>query len=166
MIKAGESFRPWYREPLAWLAFGLPLSAVIAGIATVAIAVDGADSLVVDDFQKVGLVAERHGAMERRAAELGILVTVSIDREHGMVTARIAGDDVSDTLTVDLHHATQPALDRHVTLRRDTASLHRGDVGVALPGRWYVRITDGSNNWRVTGRMNAEERLIELGTVK
>ncbi len=166
MNAAAETIRPWYREPLAWLVFALPLSAVVAGIATVFIAVGGADSLVVDDFQKVGLVAERRGAMERRAEELGVAITASLDRESGMITARIEGERVADQLVFDLHHATQPALDQRIVLQRDAAGLHRGSVGKALPGRWYVRIADESNGWRVTTRLSATDRLIEFGGMK
>ena len=38
--------RPWWREPYVWLVIGGPLTVVIAGIATVVIAVKNPDPLL------------------------------------------------------------------------------------------------------------------------
>lgn len=45
---------PW-KEPMVWLLVVLPLTAVIASLATAWIAADGADTLVNEPHHKVGL---------------------------------------------------------------------------------------------------------------
>ncbi len=41
--------RPWYREPWPWVLIALPLLAVVAGFATLWLALSNPDYLVVDD---------------------------------------------------------------------------------------------------------------------
>jgi hypothetical protein len=38
--------RPWYREPMVWLVIGIPLAAVIGGLVTLGLAIQGGDALV------------------------------------------------------------------------------------------------------------------------
>lgn len=39
--------RPWYREPMVWLVIGIPLAAVIGGLVTLGLAIQGGDALVI-----------------------------------------------------------------------------------------------------------------------
>lgn len=154
--------RPWYREFWVWVVIALPLSVVIAGTATAVIAINGADALVVDDFQKVGLVARREGAQEFRAEELNVVVTASIDRDSGQVTARLQGDVTPSALRIGLHHPTRRDLDRSATLLGDESGLYRGNIGEDLQGHWYLRITDADNGWRIRGKLRDDQQLLEL----
>ena len=74
--------RPWYREPWPWILMAPPAAAVIAGAATVWIAVGSADGLVADDYYKRGLAINQvlalnngawalHQLKDARAAEIG-----------------------------------------------------------------------------------------------
>lgn len=56
MDRHAEPKKPWWREPMVWLVAGLPLTAVVAGIATVLIAIDQQDSLVDAHVHKEGLM--------------------------------------------------------------------------------------------------------------
>lgn len=47
--------RPWWKEPMVWLVAGLPLSAVIAGLTTVWIAANNADTPLTDQYRKEGM---------------------------------------------------------------------------------------------------------------
>lgn len=157
-----EPARPWYRESWVWFVIALPLSAVVAGIGTVVIATGGSDSLVVDDFNKVGLVARRETARERAAARLGVAAVVSLDRRSGEVTVRLDGADEPASLSLGLFHPTRREFDRTAMLSRDAAGLYRGSVGADVSGRWYVQLADSEGDWRVTGRITADESLVSI----
>lgn len=170
--------KPWYREPLVWLVIALPAAAVIAGISTVFIANNSSDSLVVDGFQKVGLIAQRESAADRKAMAMGLVAIVSIDRESGQLTARMetakdAGFD-SRKITVSLHHPTRRDMDRYTTLELDSSGLYRGNIGDTADGRWYIQLegqaSDQADNgganidkWRLSGRIDARQELVTLG---
>ena len=55
--------RPWWREPMLWFVIGGPAAVVVAGIATTAIALHGADPLIKAEAAKPpALQARNHAA--------------------------------------------------------------------------------------------------------
>lgn len=156
--------RPWYREFWVWVMIALPMSAVIAGISTVIIANAGSDALVVDDFQKVGLVARRETAREREALRLGLGANVAIDRTNGQVTVRLTGDAAPARLTLGAFHPTRRDMDRTTTLTRDDTGLYRGNIGSGLAGHWYIQLGDGDMSWRITAKLADDVSLFVMGS--
>jgi hypothetical protein len=65
---------PWYKQFWPWFLMALPASAVVAGIATVVIAMTNPDGLVKDDYYKAGLGINRTLEREQQAAALGRFV--------------------------------------------------------------------------------------------
>lgn len=65
-----EHTRPWYREPLMWLVLGLPATVVVAGLATLAIAVQNPETLVSAPHKKVGFTVEKVDAAPRGESNL------------------------------------------------------------------------------------------------
>ncbi len=53
------SNRIWFKEPWMWLVVGLPLSAVVAGLTTLVIAIQGAETVLTEPHQKNGLSVTR-----------------------------------------------------------------------------------------------------------
>jgi len=51
--------KSWWKEPMVWLIAGLPLSAVLAGLATVWIAFGNADTPLTKQFHKEGLTVQQ-----------------------------------------------------------------------------------------------------------
>lgn len=161
-IETQQQNRPWYREFWVWFVIALPLSVVIAGISTAVIAISGADSLVVDDFQKVGLVARRENARERQATALNVNAVIALDRDHGQITVRLGGEAAPSQLRLNLHHPTQPAMDRSALLLRDETGLYYGNIGSDLQGHWHLRLDDAQNKWRLGGMLASDQQLLEL----
>jgi len=64
--------KPWYKQFWPWFIIALPASAVIAGITTVFIAFENADSLVVDDYYKEGKAINQRVALLKRARDMGL----------------------------------------------------------------------------------------------
>ena len=155
--------RPWYREFWVWFVIAFPLAAVVAGVSTVIIANSGDDSLVVDDFRKVGLIARRETALEREAEKRDIAVTASIDRKSGQIMVRLEGDAAPETLSLGLFHPTRRDLDRSALLLRDQAGLYRGNIGRDVLGHWYIQVQDNENDWRITDRLARDASLVSLG---
>ena len=156
-MSAGRVTR-WYREPYAWLVFGLPACAVLACLATVAIAVATWDGLVVDDYYKRGLEINRRLARERAAAALGLSADVVIGA-HG--AARIVlragpGFGHPPALEVQFSHATRGGLDRRVTFVHDGGGVYEGNAGPLAAGAWYVDVS--TPEWRVVRRVPIRSR--------
>lgn len=75
--------QPWYKQFWPWFIISLPLSAVIGGIATLVLALQSPNSMVVDDYYKAGLAINETLARERAAAEQGLSALLRHDAEGG-----------------------------------------------------------------------------------
>jgi hypothetical protein len=145
------SLRPWYREPWPWILMAGPAVAVVAGFATLWIAVSTSDGLVAEDYYRQGLAINRVLAREDAAARLGIVARA--EPGDGRLEVRLEGRIAPPpTLTAWLAHATRAGHDMRLRLVR----VAGGDYAAAMPrslpaGHWHVSIEDPDHAWRVTG---------------
>lgn len=58
--------QPWWRVKMMWLVLGGPAAVVVAGVATMVIAVRGADTVVTSPQQQPAVQARNHAATPRR----------------------------------------------------------------------------------------------------
>jgi len=106
----------WWREPMVWLIFTLPLLAVVAGLTTVWIAYKNAD-VVLTDKDSEGVAVTQANEMDKRAQYLSLSAdltetktgTLSIvlngklkERPHHLLLkmARAYGGDAGSNITV------------------------------------------------------------------
>lgn len=151
---------PWYRQFWPWFIMALPASAVVAGIATVIIATQNRDSLVVDDYYKEGLSINQSIERDLLAEKLNASALLRVDPDNRQLTLQLSLDkpELPPTLTMRITHPTLSEQDRTLTL------LHQGNGEYVttleqLPqGRWHVLIEPDGSHWRLTGRMNLAHR--------
>ncbi len=147
--------KPWYRHFWPWILIGLPLAAVLAGVATLFLAMDDPDSLVVDDYYKKGLTINRRLAREKAARTLGLTGRMRIDTVTGTVTVSLSANEpvASEAMRLNLVHATRDKYDVQMTL----SSLGNGRYGGTLEelltvGAWTITVEPLDASWRVSGR--------------
>jgi hypothetical protein len=147
------SARPWYREPMLALVWGLPFAAVVAGIATLVIAARTSD----EGDARVRRVAQTQTAdlaPDRAAARLGLSAAVSFDAEGVVRVALDAAQPDEDTLRLSLRHGTDPRRDRVVTLSRVEGATYAGLFEAALEaGAYNAELTPADDAWRLVGRL-------------
>ena len=156
---------PWYRQPLVWLVISIPLSAVLAGIVTIYLAVTTDDGLVVDDYYKQGLAINRQIERDQTATRLQLSADIEIDTATGFVKLMFDKgrlDAYPLTLTLGLRHATQQQQDNFITLQHGIDNQYVGavsrDGGQGIrTGVWHVEISrakDGETDaWRLSRRV-------------
>ncbi|MCE7878078.1 MAG: hypothetical protein DYH14_12315, partial [Betaproteobacteria bacterium PRO3] len=83
---------PWYRDRWPWLLILGPAIAVIAGIATLVIAIRTDDGLVADDYYKRGLAINQVLERVERAAALGVSATVDVAADGRAVVVLDGGE--------------------------------------------------------------------------
>ena len=136
---------PWYKEPWTWIVMAPPAAAVLAGIATIWIAVAGADGLVAEDYYKQGLALNKVIAREERAQALGI--TARIEVGAGRIRVRLEGA-APPALFVHLAHRTRAGYDQRLRLERAGDGYEAAMVPLAAGG-WRAYIEDPKGEWRI-----------------
>ena len=136
---------PWYREPWPWIVMAPPAAAVLAGIATIWIAVVTSDGLVAEDYYKQGLGINKVIAREERARTLGIAARVEMG--EGRIRVRLEGA-APVALFVHLAHRTRAGYDQRLRLAR-VADAYEAEVAPLAPGGWRVSVEDPQGSWRI-----------------
>ena len=150
--------KPWYRQFWPWFIIALPASAVIASLYTLSLAVRTTDSLVVSSEDGMDIVASRHLAAERYAAEHGLEADIAIDLHSGAIRATVTADAAVEwpkTLQLLFSHPAFADRDRVVTMTaampdEDGRPMWSGHLVDVPAGRWYVVLADG-DTWRLSG---------------
>lgn len=155
MNTRSDSPRHWYREPFVWLLISFPLTAVIAGFVTLALAIQSDDGVVADDYYHRGKEINRVLARDQAAARAGLDATVALDTPgQQLVLSLGARDPQSLPAQVELQflHATRAGLDRTLLVARGADGSYRAGLPVLAPGHWHVQVS--TPQWRLVGSLN------------
>jgi hypothetical protein len=141
-----------------WL---LPLSAVIAGLTTLGIALKMGDRALPEDYHWEGARLDADFARARKAAAMGLEVTLQI--RDGACLARIRNlADEPKALNLLLANGTDAGLDRRVRLARIGPAEYRAGCAALPAGKWRVGLDDESMKWALRGTADAGFESLEL----
>ncbi len=152
--------RPWYRQFWPWFVFGLPASVVVAGVATVVIAVKHPHSLVVDDYYKKGLAINRQLAEDKVAQILKLRAELEVDVLVGEVFLSLDGATrgLPEQLQLQWIHPTVSDRDRTLTLKKRATGRYRGQLQSVPEGRWYVQLSGAAPEpWRLRSEIDLRD---------
>jgi hypothetical protein len=150
--------RPWYREPLVWLLIAFPVSAVVGGFVTLALAIKTNDGLVADDYYWQGLQINRVLDRDRKAADEGIGANVVFDYQRAIVKVRLVAHPAVNfpaALQLSFLNATRARHDRTLELPRALNGDYEAPLPDLVPGHWYVQIE--ATDWRLLGSVRIPE---------
>jgi len=152
--------RPWYREPWPWLLMAGPAVVVVAGAATLWLAVASDDGLVADDYYKQGLAINQVLSRAAEARARGYRAQVLFIPGQDRVRVTLAGERLPGVLRLHLAHPTRAGLDHVVTLPAVAPGVYEGPVAPLAPGRWRLVLEDAPGNWRLAGDWRAPGRAV------
>ncbi len=152
---------PWYRQPWPWLLIAIPATTVVAGLATLAIAIHTDDAVVADDFRREGLAIYRDPRRDAAAQALGISALLVHDEKAGQVTAQLVGriEKAPSRLVLILSHATRAKHDQMIYLERSGA-IYQAALGQLPQGHWTLELGPQDRSWRLRGEF--QERISRL----
>jgi uncharacterized protein len=135
-------------NPVYWLMWLLPCSAVVAGFATLVIALRDGDRPLPAIYHWEGAHLDADFARARAAAALGIEVDFGVrDGQCNAVARNVPRDPPA--LNLLLTNGTDANLDRRLRLMRVAPGEYRAACEFAPAGRWRVAIDDDSGDWSV-----------------
>jgi uncharacterized protein len=140
-------------NPVFWLMWLLPASAVVAGFATLAIALRGADRALPVEYHWEGERLDADFGRARSAAALGVSITLGIEAgQCRALVSRLPLEPVA--LNLLLTHGVDAGLDRRVRLTRVAANDYRASCTPLEAGKWRVALDDDSAQWAVRGAVD------------
>lgn len=160
---ADDKHSAW-REPMVWLVFGLPALVVVAGIATLMIAIrhhDGGE--VTDQVQRTGRIQQTDLGPDARAQTLGLRVLLR-ERDGRIEALPMAGTlPLRQSLRLVAEHPTDRSLDRVLVLQPSSDGwLSSEPFETTRTHAWKFTLTPGNEQWRLRGRMPREQSALVL----
>lgn len=153
--------KPWYKHFWPWLIIFFPLTAVVAGISTVIIAVVTDDGLVEEEYYKQGLLINFSKEMDKRASELGLSGYMRVDTSNGKIYVLVeeANKEADlSSMTITLKHATQADMDQTISLEALNDKEFTGALKGLAAGKWNVSVA-ADDQWRLTGKFKYPDRI-------
>lgn len=148
-------------NPVFWLMWLLPASAVVAGFATLAIALRGADRALPVEYHWEGERLDADFGRARRAAQLGVEVSLAI--AAGQCRALVRNLPLEPVaLNLLLTHGLDAGLDRRVRLTRVAANDYRASCAPLDSGKWRVALDDDSAHWALRGALEGGLAVLVL----
>lgn len=146
----------WRSNPVFWLMWLLPGSAVVAGLSTLAIALRHGDRTLPEAYHWEGEHLERDFALARNAAAHGIVVEFESNAAHAecVATVHSAPNDPA-SLTLRLTNGTDVGLDRVISLARVGAGLYAGHCDPIPGGHWRVSLEDSAGQWSIRTQLTS-----------
>ncbi len=158
-----KSHTPWYREPWPWVLLGLPLTAVVAGIVTLIIAIKNQDGLVAEDYYKQGLAINRVLERESRAHQLGLTANLMFSGDRLRIRLQGSGE-FPDQLQVHFVHPTRAGEDREIGLPGVAAGWYEGNLPRLASGHWRIQVEDAKSTWRLTGNWTTDQSTLLISS--
>lgn len=151
---------PWYKQFWPWFLISFPAIAVVAGIATIILAVKSDDGLVKDDYYKAGLAINQTLERKQTAHDLNLNATVHWEKLTQTVTLQLTGklQTPPSRLTLHLAHITQADNDYTIPLfLTPDKKSYTGRMQITKKGSWITSLepaeTVVENNWIISGRV-------------
>ena len=155
----------WYREPWPWILIVLPLSAVIASLTTIWLAVKSDDGLVVDDYYKQGMAINQTLHRGQAAQALHLSAVLSLGAGGKTILLTLSGDlkTPPQSLALSFLHPTQAGRDHKLTLQANPQGRYIAAMPDLGQGAWRVTVEAPDDAWRLAGQWPAGQTEIRLG---
>ncbi len=153
-MPTGMPIKSWKSQPYVWMLILIPLSAVVAGIIMLTLAIESDTGLVVDDYYKKGKQINQVLARDTAASTMGLSSIISFDGDDGKVLVRLKANSVlitNEQIKLGLYHSTKPGMDQTVILQSSGNLAYTANIDKLGQGRWHVQLE--TETWRLTGSM-------------
>jgi len=151
-----EDNRPWYKQWMVWMVIAPPLTAVIAGIITINIAIESDDGLVVDDYYKQGLGINQTLQRDHLARKMNIEADLFVESKQ--IKLRFNNALEQSDLTLHFIHPTQSQRDVRVEMSSLSENTYQAELPDKLSGNWNILLEPADKSWRVSGRINFQKQ--------
>ncbi|MBQ0790063.1 MAG: FixH family protein [Cycloclasticus sp.] len=157
---ANDTIIPWYKQFWPWFLILLPLSVVIASVATFWVAQNNQPSLVSGNYYKQGLAINSNLQLQEKANQLGLSSKLSLGATTLTVQLNGLHND-PQALVVELRHPTISQHDRSLQLTNIAPNVYQAPFTLPKSGKWYLSISDTNTTWTIK-----QVLMLDVATIK
>jgi len=161
LTEHSEIIPPWYKQFWPWFIISFPASAVIAGLITVYIAFENADSLVVDDYYKSGLAINTQIKQRKYAANLGYAAILRRMPDNRLFLKFDNASPEIDSINLSWVHPVDGTKDFSLQLKKQQDGSYQARSDNELNGRWYLRLSD-NDKWLLKSEISGDKDIVHL----
>lgn len=160
---------PATNNPVLYAVIGIPLATVVAGFATLYVAVQSNGYELPTEYAWEGAALDADLERAQAARDQGLMFDLRI-MPSGRIEAQLqslTSSPLPTRLQLTLTHATLPALDQtRVLTYVDTVEGRYIADGSPLPeGAWWVEVAHDSE-WRLRGKLGSTFDRLQLGSTQ
>ena len=149
--------RPWYRQAWPWFLISLPASAVFGGIATLVLAIQSPNAMVVDNYYKEGLAINRQIHRQTAARDMDLNALLRSDGKQLSLDLSATEPVADDRVILQFTHVTRAELDREVVMQRQADGRYQAALPELAQGTsWNLRLQGGDNRWELATRLTLD----------
>ena len=160
-IENTELIEPWYKQFWPWFIMALPASAVVAGIITVFIAFDNADSLVVDDYYKAGLAVNDQIQLQKNAMNYGYAAKLRRLADNRLFLKFDNAAPEAQELELQWVHPVDAKKDFSIVMNRQNDGSFHNKSANDISGRWYLRMSH-NDDWLLKSEISSTMDVAHL----
>lgn len=171
----GQHPKPWYKEFWFWFVMSIPLLAIVSGIAMITVSINGADTLVRDNYYKDGFAIRNDLSRDYKAKDLGLAANIKVDNLTGDISIRLTGNlaQLPSKLSLSLVSPTIPDDDQTLAMHHINQGYYVGQLSQKIQGKRYIQLETipakkgvyTANDWRLISSwyLRSEQASIQLG---
>jgi uncharacterized protein len=148
-------------NPVYWLMWLLPGSAVVASFATLFIAVRSGDRPLPETYHWEGASLDADFARARAAATLGI--EMKFDSRDGKCRLTVRNVPLDPAaLSLRLTHGIDAGFDRRLRLMRVAPNEYHAACAPIAAGAWRITLEDDSGGWSLRAAVSGNLESLKL----
>ncbi len=148
---------PWYKQRWPWILISGPATVIVAGIATLWLAVLSNDGLVTDDYYKQGLAVNQSLKRDQQAGALGLQADLMrAEQNVRLLISSDGGVTLPKEIVLKLAHPTRAGHDQALQMVNEGQGFYAGKLTADIGGRWLVSIEDPAGEWRLQGEWQVD----------
>ena len=150
--------RPWYRQAWPWFLIALPASAVFGGIATLILAVQSPNALVVDDYYKENLAINQQIHRQTATSDMDLNALLRSDDKQLSLDLSATEPVADDRVILQFIHVTRAELDREVIMQRQADGRYQTALPeLAQNTTWNLHLQNSDNSWKLGTRLTLDD---------
>lgn len=140
---------PWYKQFWPWFLIVVPIVTLAVGVTVLTLALNGEDSLVIDDYYKQGKAI--NNKLEKIKAAKALNLSTEITFLDQRVELRFISQDPDKgaALTLEFYHSTQSQRDFVVNLTQRADGTYQAPLDKPLAGKWRISLHPFHNQWKI-----------------